>query len=107
MGCDCGTRDDWKAILDVMPRDPPRLTVTGTADCTTTGYKNVRLEAVEPPGFNPAILFVELKWDAPSGTVGDTVTPHAVKFEKCNSARYEEVEIVNCNHKRIKVKVVS
>ena len=107
MGCNCGTNNDWEAILNVMPPDPPRLTVTGTADCTTTGYKNVHLEPVEPPGFNPAILLLELKWEAPTGIVGEMITPHSLKYERPNSARYKEVDIVNCNHKKIKVTIVS
>lgn len=107
MGCNCGTKEDWTAVLDLMPPGPPRLTVVGTADCTTTGYKNVRLEPVRPPGINPEILLLELKWEAPSGAAGDIITPHPIKYEERNSRQYEEVEIVNCGNKKIKVTIVS
>ena len=107
MGCNCGSRDDWKAVLDIMPPDPPRLLVTGTADCTTTGYKNVHLEPVRPQGINQRILLLELKWDAPAGPAGDIVTPHPIEYEEHNAPDYEEVDIVNCNHKKIKVTIVS
>lgn len=107
MPCNCGNNGNWKAILDKMPPTPPRLRVTGTALCTTTGYKNVRLEPVRPPGINRQILLLELKWDAPSGHVGDLVTPHDVEYEERDSPSYSEVEIVNCNRLRIKVETVT
>ncbi len=107
MACNCGNKNDWKAVLNLMPPGPPRLSVTGTADCTTTGYKNVHLEPVRPPGLNPTILLLELKWEAPAGEAGDIITPHPVTYEQQHSPQYEEVEIVNCNHKKIKVTVIA
>ncbi len=105
MGCNCGTQD-WTATLDKMPPRPPRLAVKGTADCTTTGYTNVRLEPQQPQGINPRILLLELKWDPPSGIAGDVITHHPVTYEVSDCPDYDEVEIVNCGL-RIKVEVVS
>lgn len=107
MPCNCGTKDDWHAILDTMPPNPPRLRVSGTADCTTTGYEKVRLEPAQPQGINPRILLLELKWDAPTGIVGHVVTPHHVSYHRDDSPMYDEVVIVNCNDKKIKVEVVT
>lgn len=107
MACNCGSKNDWKAELDLMPPGPPRLSVTGTAECATTGYKNVRLEPVRPPGVNPKILLLELKWEAPTGTAGDIITPHAVRYEERDAPEYEEVEIINCGRKKIEVSVIS
>jgi hypothetical protein len=107
MPCNCGSKDDWKAILDEMSPQSPRLRVTGTAECSTTGYKNVRLEPVRPPGINPLILLLELKWESPTGAAGDIITPHPVKYEEQNSPRYQTVEIVNCDQKKIKVEVAT
>lgn len=106
MGCNCGSKDDWKAILNMQPPGPARLYVTGTADCTTTGYHDVRLEKVVPQGTNPRELLLELKWKAPSGSEGHIITPHEVRFELERSPEYKEVIIVNCDHKKIKVEVV-
>ena len=107
MGCNCASKDDWKAVLIGHAADSPRLLVTGTANCTTTGYKNVRLEALRPQGINPRILLLELKWEAPTGPAGDIIAPHAIKYEEHNASEYEEGDIVNRNHKKIKVTIVS
>jgi hypothetical protein len=106
MGCNCGSKDDWKAVLNLMPPGPPRLSVTGTADCTTTGYENVRLEPVLPPGIDPGTLLLELKWEAPTGIAGDEITPHSVRYEEQHAPQYREVDIINCNHKKVKVTVI-
>ena len=107
MACNCGSKNDWKATLNEMPPEPRRLTVTGTADCTKAGYRNVRLEPVRPSGINERICLLELKWDAPEGAAGDMITSHPVTYGERNCPPYSEVEIVNCDHKKIKVKVVS
>lgn len=106
MACNCDSTD-WKATLNRMPPNTAQLTVTGTAKCATSGYKSVHLEAVTPPGFNPAILLLELKWGEPVGPGEDVRTSHFVEYERANSDQYKEVEIVNCSHKRIKVAVIS
>jgi hypothetical protein len=106
MPCNCGRENDWEAILDKMPPEEPRLRVTGTADCTTTGYKNVHLAEVDPQGINRRILLLELKWEAPTGPVGQMITPHKVTYRKKPSPDYDEVEIVNCDRKKIKVQIV-
>lgn len=106
MSCNCGQKDDWVAILDKMPPDGPRLRVDGTANCNTTGYSDVRLEPHEPPGINPRILLLNLRWTAPTGNSGDAVTPHKVHYERRDSSDYDEVVIVNCNSKKVPVKTV-
>jgi hypothetical protein len=111
MGCSCkkngdGSHEGWSAIVDTMPPEKPRLRVTGTAECTTTGYKDVHLVEHHPQGINPRVLLLELKWTAPTGIGGDVVTPHVVRFDKNPSPIYEEVEIVNCDLK-IEVEVVT
>jgi hypothetical protein len=107
MACNCGSKNDWNATLNEMPLEPRRLAVTGTAECTTTGYRNVRLEPVRPGGVNERICLLELKWDEPTGGAGDKVTSHQVTYDERDCPAYSEVEIVNCDHKKIKVKVVS
>ena len=107
MPCNCGREDDWKAILDTMPPEKPRLRVTGTADCTTSGYNNVHLAEHHPQGINPRILMLDLKWEDPTGPAGDVITPHRVRFDKNPSSDYDEVVIVNCGDKTIKVEVVT
>ena len=107
MPCNCGDKHDWKAVLNMMPPGKPRLHVTGTADCTTTGYKNVHLAEVTPQGINPRILLLELKWEAPTGPAHETITPHEVRFDKHPSPEYNEVVIVNCGDKKIKVEIVT
>jgi len=106
MACDCGHADDWTAVLDKTPPDKPRLRVQGTADCSTTGYTKVRLEEQKPQGINERVLLLELKWTAPEGVVGQMITPHQLRYQKTGSPEYDEVEIVNCGNKRIKVEVV-
>jgi hypothetical protein len=107
MACNCGNKNDWNAVLNLMPPGSARLSVTGTAECATTGYKNVHLEPVRPQGPNPTILLLELKWEAPTGEAGDIITPHPITYEEQNSPHYKEVEIVNCNRKTIKVTVIA
>lgn len=111
MGCSCKKgngvgKHDWVAILDTMPPQEPRLRVTGTAECTTTGYKDVHLTEHHPQGINPRILLLDLKWTAPSGAAGDVITPHPVRFDKNPSPIYDEVHIVNCDL-TIKVEVAT
>jgi len=106
MACNCGRENDWTAILDKMPPNKPHLRVEGTADCTTTGYRDVRLKDHHPQGINPRILLLDLEWSAPTGDAGDMITPHRVHYTKSDSPDYDEVEIVNCNNKKIRVEIV-
>jgi hypothetical protein len=106
MSCNCGD-SQWTAILDKMPPEKPRLRVEGTAECTTTGFTDVRLEPLKPQGTNPRILLMELKWKAPAGPAGDVITPHKVQYHQANSPDYDEVVIVNCGNKHIPVETVN
>ena len=108
MDCDCGTKSDWVAILDKMPPEKPRLRVEGTAACYSSGFSNVRLEPHEPQGINARILLLNLAWTGPkAGVVSDVVEPHAVRYKQLESPDYDEIIIVNCQSKRIKVEIVS
>jgi hypothetical protein len=107
MGCNCGgPTSEWKAILDKQPPELPRLGVTGTADCTSSGYKNVHLALHNPQGINPRILLLDLVWTDPTGPTNPVITPHQVHYRLPNSPDYDEVVIVNCGDRRIKVEVV-
>jgi hypothetical protein len=47
----------WKAVLDCLPPEPPRLRVSGTCSCS--GQK-LQLKRHEPQGINPDELILDL-----------------------------------------------
>lgn len=93
-GCTCHD-NRWSAILDMMPPNPGRLTVSGSCTCPTGGYKAV-LKKADPQGINPSILILELETVAPTGTVNQMVTTYDVSYVEAGSPEYAQVEIRPC-----------
>lgn len=89
----CGAdKSTFKAWVDEMPGKSHEIIVAGKVSCPTTGFKVDLVKAI-PQGINPHILILDLKITAPSGTVGQVVTPHEVRFEEANGSRYSGVTI--------------
>lgn len=103
----CGCGPDWSAVLDKQPIEKPRLTVTGTAECSI--YANdPELRPLRSQGINPTELLLELVCtEKPhSGESSDAIVQRKVTYHHANSSDYQQVVIVNCDHKRIKVEII-
>jgi hypothetical protein len=103
-GCNC-KKDTWTAILDTMPPEKARLTVTGTCTCPTGGFKT-SLRKATLQGINPEILLLMLVTEPPSGVTNQMVTDYDVAYHEHDSPRYTNVMILPCEI-TIGVKVVS
>ncbi len=85
-------RCEWKAVQDLMPPGPFPLTVKGTCDMPTPGYR-LSLERAVPQGINPAILILELVTTPPPGIVPQVVTPAHVEYREESDQEFTQVDI--------------
>ena len=84
----------WQANHDFMPPQPARLSVTGTCQMPTPGYK-LSLEKATPQGINPAILLLNLKIQKPGGIVSEVITATPVSpYEEKTATHYKSVTIL-------------
>ena len=86
-----GSRD-WNAIHDHMPGAGRTLTVSGTVDYPTPGYR-AELRRAEPQGINPKILELNLVDWPPVAPQAQVVTPVDVRYEEATSFEYDQVHI--------------
>jgi hypothetical protein len=84
--------NDWTAFHDHMPGKPQTLRVSGTCEMPTTGYEG-KLRRIEPQGFNPKDLRLELMISDPSGGVSEVITPIQVTYEEQTDMEYDTVSI--------------
>jgi hypothetical protein len=80
----------WKNMMP--PHRTIKLIVIGEVTCPTPGWK-VRLVEARPPGFNPAILILQLVAKKPGGITNPVLTPVPVRFEKAKGGEYQQVTI--------------
>jgi len=63
----------FEAWIDKMPPSQDTLHVKGKVEFPTSGYK-AELVVAEPQGINPAILILDVRDTAPTGTVLQVVS---------------------------------
>jgi hypothetical protein len=86
-------QDTFKAVLIQHDHYRDELSVTGEVTEPTTGW-TVTLERTEPQGINPKILLLKLVEQPPTGSAGDIVTTHHVKYdENPPIGNYDQVSI--------------
>jgi len=88
--CTC---QDWKAIHDLMPGHPAKLTVTGTCTFPTPGFE-VELRPSVPQGINPLDLLLDKVVTPPPGPAAEVVTDVEVRYEEVTDVMYETVTIM-------------
>jgi hypothetical protein len=106
MSCTCGSK--WSATLNKQPIEKPRLHVEGQADCRV-GSSRPHLKKHQPQGINPRILLLDLLWheQESGGSVhAGAITVNDVTYDENPSPDYDEVVIVNCGDKKIKVHII-
>lgn len=93
--CENDVQNDcqWTATHDFTPPGPARLRVEGTCTMPTPGYK-LSLEKAVPQGFNPHILLLNLKIEAPSEVVPQVLTPTSVCYRLETDFDYQQVTIL-------------
>ena len=82
----------FRAWLNTMPGSDPTLHVVGIVEVPTGGWAGT-LTAAVPPGINPAILILDARLIAPTGTVIEVVSNLELRFQKTPSPRYRSVTI--------------
>jgi hypothetical protein len=95
MAGDAPNTRNWKA-MEISDFVGPnyRLTVSGEVELTETGT-TAKLVKHQPPGFNPAILLLNLEIDRTGGTHGHIAWWAKVDYQqKTNSSQYEEVDVL-------------
>lgn len=86
-------KSTFEAWIDKMPPSRDTLHVKGKVEFPTSGYKAALVEA-KPPGINPAILILDVRETAPTGTVLEVVTRVEVApFSRPDSGKITEVTI--------------
>lgn len=84
--------DKFKAIHNFFPPQPPTLTVTGSVEVPTPGWK-LELTKAEPQGINPDILLLNLKRTPPDGIEPQHLVTMSVRYEETTSVKYTQVTI--------------
>lgn len=90
-------KEKFKAWIDRMPGDGPKLIVIGEVQVPTAGWQ-VKLARRSPQGINPDILILDVKAVPPEGYVAQVITFIKLRYEERPPQRdYTHVTIVDGN----------
>ena len=78
--------DTFRAWIDHMPGDGPKLTVIGEVQVPTAGWQ-VRLTRRSLQGLNPRILILDVTSERPRDKAGEMATTVPLRYEERPPAR--------------------